>query len=190
MRGPQRSSRTGARLRWLVWAALAVALAVALTIGATRPSGPSTAVQRAAAIDSALRCPSCEDISVAASTAPISVAIRRVVDTRVAAGQSTAQIEGFLEARYGVGILLRPPASGLSAAVWVVPLVAVAAGLLGLGTLFWRRRRITPVPVTVEDRILVEEAMSRSRVDTDGIGSPGSGLHGTGAPGSGTETAT
>jgi cytochrome c-type biogenesis protein CcmH/NrfF len=86
-----------------------------------------------------------------------------VVTTRVGEGESTAQIEGFLESRYGVGILLRPPTSGLSVAVWIVPLVAVALAALGLGALFWRRRSGELVPVTAEDRDLVEEAMLHAR---------------------------
>jgi cytochrome c-type biogenesis protein CcmH len=154
-----------ARLRWSAWVVLAVLLAVALAFGASRPSAPSTPAQRAAAIDAALRCPSCEDISVAGSSAPAAVAIRQVVAKRVNEGQSTARIESFLESRYGLGILLRPPASGLSAVVWVVPLVAVVAGLLGLGALFWRRRRPEPVSVSDVDRLLVEEAMTRSGVE-------------------------
>jgi len=156
------AGRVNTRLRWWAWVALGVVLAVALVFGATRPGGPSTPAQRAAAIDAALRCPSCEEISVAASSAPAAVAIRQVVARRVDEGQSTAQIEGFLESRYGLGILLRPPASGLSAVVWVVPLVAVVAGLIGLGAFFWRRRRIVPVSVSAADRLLVQRALGRS----------------------------
>ncbi len=149
-------------------------LAVALAIGASRPNASSTAAQRAAAIDSDLRCPSCEGISVADSSAPAAVAIRRAVAARVSEGQSTAQIEGFLEGRYGLGILLRPPASGLSAAVWVVPLAAVTVGVLGLVVFFWRRRRVDPVPVTVEDRVLVEDAMTSARAEAGSRAQAGS----------------
>ena len=45
-------------------------LAAALLLGRSAP----TPAQRAAAIESALRCPSCEDLSVAASSAPTAVA--------------------------------------------------------------------------------------------------------------------
>ena len=149
--------------RTLAWSVLALVLSAALTIGAGRPGGSSTASQRANAIDSALRCPSCEDVSVAASRAAAAVAIRRIVAQRVNEGQSTAQIESFLESRYGVGILLRPPASGLSAAVWVVPLVALGAGLVALGVFFWHRRRLEPSSVDDQDRALVDAALARSR---------------------------
>ncbi|HUC35519.1 MAG TPA: cytochrome c-type biogenesis protein CcmH [Acidimicrobiales bacterium] len=146
-------------VRWTLWGSLAVALAASLALGASRPAGAPTPAQRAAAIDAVLRCPSCEDISVAASSAPVAVAIREVVARRVAEGQSTAQIEAFLESRYGPGILLRPPASGVSILVWVVPLVALALGALGLGALFWRRRRLEPLAGSDADSALVEEAL-------------------------------
>lgn len=154
-----------ARFKWTAWAFLLVALGVALAVGASRPSAPPTAVQRAASIDAALRCPSCEDISVADSSAPTAVAIRALVAARVREGESTAEIEGFLESRYGVGILLRPPASGLSAVVWIVPLVAVAGSIACLGVLFWRRRHPAEVAVDDEDRLTVQKAMARARVE-------------------------
>lgn len=157
------SLRSGARARIYAWSALAVVLAVVLAIGATRPGAASSSSQRASAIDSALRCPSCEDVSVAASSAPAAVAIRGIVAQRVGEGQSTAEIESFLESRYGVGILLRPPTSGLSGAVWVVPLVVVGTGLAGLGVFFWRRRRVEPSVVPEEDRALVDAVLARSR---------------------------
>jgi len=160
------SGRSGAHGRWpvrrFVWVALGVAVVVALAFGSYRP-GRQTAAQRASAIEADLRCPSCEDISVADSSAATAVAIRQVVTTRVGEGESTAQIEGFLESRYGVGILLRPPTSGLSVAVWIVPLVAVALAAVGLGAFFWRRRGGELAPVAAEDRDLVEEAMRRAR---------------------------
>jgi cytochrome c-type biogenesis protein CcmH len=163
---PAPPERTGDRARWplraFAWGFLGVALVVALSVGAYRPS-QSSAAQRVAAIEADLRCPSCQDISVADSSAATARAIRSLVATRVSEGQSSAQIESFLESRYGVGILLRPPTSGLSAAVWILPLVAVAAGILGLGAFFWRRRSTELVAVAPEDRQLVEEALEHPR---------------------------
>jgi cytochrome c-type biogenesis protein CcmH len=154
------------RLKWASWGVLAVVLAVALAIGASRPGSSPSPSQRAAAIDAGLRCPSCEDISVADSSAATAVAIRELVAQRVHQGQSTGQIEGFLESRYGASILLEPPASGLSAAVWIAPLVAVGVALVALGVLFWRRRRVESVSVRDEDRARVEAALAGPRVGT------------------------
>ena len=144
----------------LSWAVLALVLAAALAVGAHRPSPAPGPAQRAAALDAALRCPSCEDVSVAASSAPTAVAIRRIVATRVAAGQSDAAIEAFLVSRYGPDILLRPPTSGGAGAVWLVPLVAVPVAVAVLGGFLWRRRRIAAAAASEDDRRLVEAALS------------------------------
>jgi cytochrome c-type biogenesis protein CcmH len=119
--------------------ALIVLAAVALAIGANR--GPATVAQRAAAVESRIRCPSCTDISVADSEAPSAIAARRQIQAMVRAGASAATIERSFVARYGPSILLAPPASGLDAVVWVVPAVGLAVALAVIGALFWRRAR-------------------------------------------------
>jgi len=145
---------------WAPWLAMAVVLSVALAVGASRPAPPPSATQRAAAIDAQLRCPSCEDVSVADSSAPTAVAVRAIVLQRVRAGQRDAQIEDFLVSRYGPDILLRPPARGATSAVWIVPVVVVVVAAGGLGAFFWRRRRRPPEPVGSEDRSLVDHALA------------------------------
>lgn len=115
-------------------------LAVALVIGSGVVSGAKpTAAQRAAALETQIRCPSCDDISVAQSAASSAVAVRHEVASLVAAGETNAQIEARLVDQYGTSILLTPPASGLSAVIWVLPVVAGALALGGLAVLFWRR---------------------------------------------------
>jgi cytochrome c-type biogenesis protein CcmH len=142
------------------WIAVAAVLLVALVIGARHPGPAVSPAQRSAAIDAVLRCPSCEDVSVAQSSAPAALAIRHIVAQRVAAGQSDATIEAYLVSRYGQGILLRPPTSGGTSVLWVVPVVAVAAGIGVFGVFFWRRRRLEVTEASVEDHVLVQDALA------------------------------
>ncbi len=146
---------------WAPWLAMALVLSVALALGASRPGPARTVAQRAAVLDAQLRCPSCEDVSVADSSAPTAVAVRAIVSQRLRAGESDGQIEDFLVSRYGPDILLRPPDTGATSAVWIVPVAAVVLALGGLGVFFWRRRRGAPVPVAAEDRTLVDQALAQ-----------------------------
>jgi cytochrome c-type biogenesis protein CcmH len=152
----------------LVWVTLAVVLAIALAFSVARSNATPTLSQRAAAIDGNLKCPSCEAISVEDSSASTAAAVRQLVLSRLREGQTDQQIYQYLESRYGPSILLRPPTTGLTAVVWVVPLVAAAAGLGGLGVFFWRRRRPVAVVVSPQDRALVDQALvDRATVDRE-----------------------
>jgi len=116
-----------------LWTLLGVALVAALVVGSgVFSSSPPTAAQRASAIESVIRCPSCEDLSVATSSAPTAVAVRDTIRKQVAEGRTDQQIEAYLVARYGSAIVLDPPARGWSLLVWLLPLVggALAVGVL------------------------------------------------------------
>ena len=78
---------------------------------------------------------------MAESSSSAAVAARHQIATMVAEGRSDAAIEQSFVARYGSTILLRPATSGLIGLVWVIPVVAAAAALFGVGVLFWRRQR-------------------------------------------------
>jgi cytochrome c-type biogenesis protein CcmH/NrfF len=125
----------------LSFLALLVVLAVALFVGSGVRSASPSAAQRAAALETQLRCPSCEDATVAQSSASSAVAVRHQVAAMTAAGDSDAQIETSLESRYGPSILLVPPARGLASVIWIVPIALAVIGLGALGALFWRRAR-------------------------------------------------
>ena len=160
------SRRFWARLSWVV---LVVVVGVALGVGASRGGPPATDAQRANAIDALVRCPSCNGISVADSSASTAVAIRRAVATRVQAGQSDDQIDKFLVSRYGPGILLRPPTRGSTVWVWVLPPAGGVLAAAGLAVVLWRRRHLATAPVTAEDRALVERALAeRARAERAG----------------------
>ena len=78
---------------------------------------------------------------MAQSEASTAIEARQQIRAMLARGESDSQIEQSFVARYGPSILLVPPASGLGALVWFIPLVAVVLALGALGVLFWRRQR-------------------------------------------------
>jgi cytochrome c-type biogenesis protein CcmH len=108
---------------WLWAAAMVIVFAFALSLPATQ----SSAATRIAHLESLVKCPSCEDLSVAQSNATTAVAVRHEIAADVAAGKSDDQILTSIEDAYGPSILLSPPTSGLGVLLWVVPLAVVVA---------------------------------------------------------------
>jgi cytochrome c-type biogenesis protein CcmH len=120
---------------WLWAGAFVVVLALSV---ASVPSA-STAASRVAYLETLVRCPSCEDLSVAVSNATSAIAVRHEIAADVRAGKSDNQILTSLENAYGSSILLSPPTSGLGVLLWVVPLGVVLVGV-GAAVWIWRRR--------------------------------------------------
>jgi cytochrome c-type biogenesis protein CcmH len=91
-------------------------------------SDPS-AEARAADLMGQLRCIQCQGQSIHDSDAPIAAAMRHEVRSRVAAGQSDAQIRGWLAERYGEWIDFSPPSHGAGLVLWLLPLLLVGFAL-------------------------------------------------------------
>lgn len=141
-RGGPLARRGGPLARRVSFAALLVVVSAALLVGSGAFDGsPATPAQRAAAIESRIRCPSCEDLSVAQSSAPTAIAVRHRIAAMVRQGASDARIEASLVSRYGASILLLPAASGVGVIVYVLPAVGAAASLAIVAVVFWRRSR-------------------------------------------------
>ena len=98
-------------------------LAVALL---EAPSSASTQ-GRIAHLETLVKCPACDDLSVAQSNATSSIAVRHDIARRVREGQSDNKILTSLEATYGTTILLSPSTTGLGVLLWTVPLGALLA---------------------------------------------------------------
>ena len=147
--------------RRLTWALLGLVLVGALALGSRGQSGPPTEDERIRRITSVVRCPTCRGLSAEQSDAPSAESIRDEVRRRVAAGETDAQIRGYLVSRYGEDILLRPETGGIGLLVWALPLVGGTAAVAGLA-LVLRRRRVKPGrQISAADQALVEEALRR-----------------------------
>jgi cytochrome c-type biogenesis protein CcmH len=124
-----------ARSFWL-WLLALVAVGVLAAFAA--PHAP-TAQSRISHLESLVRCPSCEDLSVAQSNATSALAVRHEIAQGVRRGESDSRILTSLESAYGTSILLSPPTSGLGALLWLVPAgLALAFGATVVR--LWRRR--------------------------------------------------
>ncbi len=141
--------------RWGPWIALAVVVAIALAV-VLWPSGSQSTAARAHSLETELKCPECQGLSVADSQAPTSRAIRADVKRRIAAGQSDEQIRQAYVDRYGETILLNPQDSGVSLLVWILPVLVLALGATGIVFALRRNRDQPHLHATPADERLVE----------------------------------
>lgn len=94
----------------------------------TTPSAPLSLQARVEQVSAGLRCPTCAGESVAVSQAASARAARAEVQDQLAAGRSAAQVRAWFAERYGVWVLLDPPARGAGLPLNVLPVVAVVGG--------------------------------------------------------------
>lgn len=148
--------------RWGPWIALGVVVVVALAI-VVWPRGDQSPAARAHSLETQLKCPECEGLSVADSNAPTSLAIRTDIKRRIEQGQNDAQIRQAYVDRYGEQILLQPQGSGISLLVWVLPVVVLVLGGLGIAFVLARNRREPRLHASDADEALVERARDAKR---------------------------
>ncbi|CAO96190.1 cytochrome c-type biogenesis protein [Erwinia tasmaniensis] len=91
-----------------------------------------------------LRCPKCQNNSIADSSAMIAGDMRLKVYQLLRAGQTPEQITGYMVARYGNFVSYQPPLTASTLILWVGPLLFVIIGAMVI-ILRSRRRRTAPV---------------------------------------------
>ena len=134
--GTLRRARAGLP-RLLVPIALAAGLTT-LVIVAVSGHPPASQAQRVQQIASELHCPICKDPSVADSPAPLAQQMRQEIAQKLRAGESADQIRAGFVAAYGDSVLMSPPRQGVAGAVYYLPVLILAAGLITAFTLLRR----------------------------------------------------
>ncbi len=133
---------------WPCASVFAVFLALSFPAHAVQPDEilkDPTAESRARKLSTELRCLVCQNESIDDSNAPLAKDLRLLVRERIMAGDSDEQVKAFLVQRYGEFVLLRPPVSLRTLALYGAPFAALALG----GLLIWRRARVKAGPVAV-----------------------------------------
>jgi cytochrome c-type biogenesis protein CcmH len=95
---------------------------------------------RAVALQKQLRCVVCQGQSLDESNAPLAADLRRLIRADIEKGQSDAEIEHYLVARYGDFILMKPPLERATYALWFGPLIVLLAGGAGAAAVIMRAR--------------------------------------------------
>jgi cytochrome c-type biogenesis protein CcmH len=126
--------------------ALALTLALSILALSTRALAVDITVlpteelqQRYESLTHQLRCVKCQNNNIADSPAGLAADLRAQVKEQLLAGKSDEEILAYLANRYGNYILFTPPMEKSTAWVWILPGVAVLAGLT-IGIRIVRRR--------------------------------------------------
>jgi cytochrome c-type biogenesis protein CcmH len=148
-------------------AVLLVALLMAAPVAAVQPDEilPDPALEeRARDISGGLRCIVCRNESIDESNAELARDLRLLVRERLVAGDTDAEVVDYVVARYGEFVLLRPPMSGSTIALWLAAPVLLLFGL-GLSVAYVRRRSRAAAPgeadLSAEESARLEEILRR-----------------------------
>ena len=95
---------------------------------------------KAQALMQELRCLVCQGQSIADSDAELAGDMRHLVRTRIAAGDSPAEVRRWLVERYGNWVSYQPPLEPVTWPLWLAPLMLLGLGAwLARSRLKWRR---------------------------------------------------
>jgi cytochrome c-type biogenesis protein CcmH len=101
---------------------------------------------RAREIGKELRCLVCRNQSIDDSEADLAHDLRVLVRDRLKAGDSDQQAIGYIRARYGDFVLLRPPFEVSTWLLWGGPALVLLIGALGIARYLRRRAHDTDPP--------------------------------------------
>jgi len=112
---------------------LAVALLAAggsLSFVALRgPAPPATMDDRVRAVAVTLRCPVCQNLTVADSPSRLAQEMRRTIASDLQAGRTPEEIRGEFARAYGQWILELPAKRGVDLIAWIAPVLLLLSGL-------------------------------------------------------------
>lgn len=120
---------TRQRAQYLVLAVLLVIVAIwsAMFI---RTSTQKTLDQRVQDVASQLKCPICQNESVADSPSSLAQQMRMVIRQQLQEGKSEQEVVQYFERSYGEKIINNPPWQGFYLLIWLVPIALLLSGIV------------------------------------------------------------
>jgi cytochrome c-type biogenesis protein CcmH len=144
---------------------LATVFALVLLLAAPAIAKPPTLAD----LEDEVMCVEC-GTPLVVSQSPVANQERAFIQQQIAAGKSKSQIKAALVEEYGDQVLAEPGGDGFDATLWIVPIVLVLLGAVGIVFAVRRWRRNGPEPeaplapaLSAEDtrRLDAELAMTR-----------------------------
>ncbi len=157
----------------MIWRAIASTLVLAvLAVGLVAPATAAPPARTTLPdIEKEVMCTVCGVPLEEAGEAPFATRERDFINVRIARGETKEQIKRELVAQYGNDVLALPKARGFALAAYMVPVLAVLAGVLTLALLAprWRRRgaRRDPAPAGTPDAPEAMNPVDARRLDEE-----------------------
>jgi len=130
---------------------IAVAVLLVVAPAASAQSRPSPAD-----LEAEIVCPTCKT-TLDQSSSPIAMRMKAFIRTRIAAGDSSAEIKRQLVDQFGPAVLAEPPKRGFDLLAWLLPIGGLAAGAVAVGALAWswsrRRDDAEPAPASLDPEL-------------------------------------
>src|SRR5690606_12134852 len=105
-----------------------------------------------------IRCPVCQGETIDDSNAPISRDLRLIIRERLVAGDTDAEVVDYIVARYGEGVLFKPPVQGVNLVLWLAGPALLLAGIAVALTAGWRRV-VPEAQLSAEEEARVKEIL-------------------------------
>lgn len=121
---------------------------------------------RARAISQNLRCLVCQNQSIDDSDAELAHDLRVLLRERLTAGDTDEQAIGFMVARYGNFVLLKPPLQGDTLLLWFGPALLLLLAALGFGRYLRRHSADTSTsaaPLAADEQERLDAILSKGR---------------------------
>jgi len=121
---------------------------------------------RARALSQNLRCLVCQNQSIDDSDAELAHDLRVLLRERLTAGDTDEQAIGFMVARYGNFVLLKPPLQGDTLLLWFGPALLLGGAAIAFGLYLRRKGADTGAsapPLAAEEQERIEAILSERR---------------------------
>jgi len=147
------------RFRYMLMALVLCSFAAGAAID-TRQFNSVAQEQQYRELTEQLRCPKCQNNSIADSNAIIAADMRTKVYQLMQQGQSKGQIIDYMVARYGNFVTYEPPLNPLTLLLWLGPLLVVLVGGLVV-ILPTVRRGGRAEPLSSDERLRLEQLLDK-----------------------------
>lgn len=162
------------RRRFLAWVGILAAVIALLVVATVDDGGIESQADRVQRLSGSYACPVCNGQSVADSNAAVAANIRRFISDEVTSGATDLEIRNDLIRNYQAEVLLNPPAEGITTLVWVLPVMLLVIGAVGVAGAITRNQGLNRAP-SPEDLDLVAKAR---RTAAENGTAPGNGTAG------------